>query len=319
KRQSSRPFSASRRFQSPCCRACAQGAPNARASRTPFHGTGGCGSRHLESPTGGCAKGMPRNSAPPDGRGAPRSWPLATATTSASGELPAAFLPSLAPDDRTLARHEHSATSVMAAIGLLNAMVIPQASVGTSLTRNITTTPMSRNTMPTATPTRWLAKSQVSEPMTAGPTNEVAVPDIVYNPKNSLSIVREAIFAISERPVTMPPVMKKAIEHCVTRNTLSGRLGNNPPVAVATGSIDTKNTLFGVTEHRTTFATRQPPTKTIVLYFEPMRVSSQPANMPAMAATTLLMSPSMMSIVGVHLRMPAANTPVNSMRDRNPS
>src|SRR5262245_17076677 len=262
---------------------------------------------------------MPRNSAPPDARAAPRSWPFETETPGASDELPAAFFPSLARDDPTLARHEHSAASAMAASSGLDSIVIGQPSVGTSLTRNITRNPTSRNTMPTATPTRWLVNSHVSKPMTAGPTNEVAVPDIVYSPKNSLSIVRGAIFAISERPVTMPPVMKKAIEHCVTRNTLSGSVGNNPPVEVAVTSIGTKNTLFGVTDHRITFATRQPPTKTMVLYFEPMRVSSQPEKKPAIAATTLLMSPSMMSIVGVHLRMPAANTPVNSMRDRNPS
>ena len=41
-----------------------QGAPSFVASRTPFHGFGGKGSCHRTLPRGGCAWGMPRNSAP---------------------------------------------------------------------------------------------------------------------------------------------------------------------------------------------------------------------------------------------------------------
>src|SRR5262245_62170882 len=120
---------------------------------------------------------MPRNSAPPDARAAPRSWPLATATTGASADPLAALLPSLAPEDETPKRHEHAAAAKRAAIRLVG--VIPQPSVGTSFTRNITTNPISRNATPTATPTRWLAKNEVRKPITAGPMNAVAVPDIV--------------------------------------------------------------------------------------------------------------------------------------------
>src|SRR5689334_24684867 len=120
--------------------------------------------------------------------------------------------------------------------------------------------------------------------MAAGPMKEVAVPDIAKRPKNSFSIDWGAILAIRERPVARPPVTTKAIEHWVTRNTLSGRVGKRPPVEVAAGSMGTKNTISVVTEQSTRLARRQPTTKKIVAAFEPMRVSSQPAKKPATAA-----------------------------------
>src|SRR5438128_2272537 len=116
---------------------------------------------------------------------------------------------------------------------------------------------------------------------------EVAVPDMAKSPKNSLSIDCGAILAMSERPVARPPVTTKAMEHWVTRNTLSGRVGNKPPVELAAASIGTKKTISVVTEHSTRLASRHPTTKKMVAGFEPMRVSSQPAKKPATAAATL--------------------------------
>ncbi len=118
--------------------------------------------------------------------------------------------------------------------------------------------------------------------------------------------------------MTSPPVTKKAAEHCAARNTLSGRVGNRPCGARGAATW-TKNTISGVTEQITTLATRQPPTNTMVAGLEPILVSSQPENSPARAATTLLISPSAISMVGVQCRMPAANTPVNSIMTMKPS
>src|SRR5215472_8080557 len=80
KRQSSLLVSASRLFQSPRT-GCAHGAPKDVASRTPFHLVAGMGSCQRKLPTGGCAYGMPRNSAPPEDLLTPRASPLAVPTT----------------------------------------------------------------------------------------------------------------------------------------------------------------------------------------------------------------------------------------------
>src|SRR5712691_759295 len=62
-RQSSLPVFAATVFQ--FASICAQGAAYLRASRGPLQGFGGTGSRQRISPTGGCAKGIALNTAPP--------------------------------------------------------------------------------------------------------------------------------------------------------------------------------------------------------------------------------------------------------------
>src|SRR5580658_2813373 len=59
------------------------GGPNATASRTPSHGTGGCGAWKRRSPTGGLANGMPRKVATPLPAWStrPRTRPAAVRTT----------------------------------------------------------------------------------------------------------------------------------------------------------------------------------------------------------------------------------------------
>jgi len=57
-----------------------QFAPNSTAGRTPVHFTGGWGGRHLNSPTGGAANGMPLNDATPSSI-KPCTSPLSTRTT----------------------------------------------------------------------------------------------------------------------------------------------------------------------------------------------------------------------------------------------
>src|SRR5690349_1429903 len=57
------------------------------ASRTPVHALAGCGSRQRRLPTGGCAKGMFLNAAPPFDVRVPRSWPVLMVTI---GSEPAA-------------------------------------------------------------------------------------------------------------------------------------------------------------------------------------------------------------------------------------
>jgi hypothetical protein len=56
-----------------------QFAPNSTAGRTPVHFTGGWGGRHLNSPTGGAANGMPLNDATPSAI-KPCTSPLSTRT-----------------------------------------------------------------------------------------------------------------------------------------------------------------------------------------------------------------------------------------------
>jgi hypothetical protein len=62
------------------CGLCVQGAPKAVASRTPFQGFTGAGSRQRSAPTGGSAKGMPLKAAPPFSSAAPCTSPPVTAT-----------------------------------------------------------------------------------------------------------------------------------------------------------------------------------------------------------------------------------------------
>ncbi len=80
-----------------------------------------------------------------------------------------------------------------------------------------------------------------------------------------------------------------------------------------------KNTVSGVTDSSTMLASRHPPTKIRVARLEPIFWSSQPANRPQRAATTLLISPSTLSMVAFQCRIPAANTPVNSIMAMKPS
>src|SRR5690242_6243419 len=58
------------------------------ASRTPVQAFAGCGSRQRRLPTGGCAKGIFLNSAPPFDVRLPRSWPVLIVTI---GSDPAAL------------------------------------------------------------------------------------------------------------------------------------------------------------------------------------------------------------------------------------
>ncbi len=81
----------------------------------------------------------------------------------------------------------------------------------------------------------------------------------------------------------------------------------------------TKNTMSGVTEKITILAISPPSTNMMVAHLEPIRSSSQPAKRPAMTATTLLARPSTTSILALQCRMPAANTPVKSIRAMKPS
>jgi hypothetical protein len=57
-----------------------QFARKSTAGRTPVHFTGGWGGRHLNSPTGGAANGMPLNDATPSSIN-PCTSPLSTRTT----------------------------------------------------------------------------------------------------------------------------------------------------------------------------------------------------------------------------------------------
>ena len=71
-----------------CFRVCGAGVLRARraeGSGGAYAGPGfrGCGSRQRRAPTGGCAKGIPLNAAPPLSRSAPRSWPLFMEATGA--------------------------------------------------------------------------------------------------------------------------------------------------------------------------------------------------------------------------------------------
>ncbi len=81
----------------------------------------------------------------------------------------------------------------------------------------------------------------------------------------------------------------------------------------------TKKTMSGVTEKMITLAISPPSTKNMIAFLDPTFSSSQPANSPPRVATTLLASPSTTSILALQCRMPAANTPVNSIRAMKPS
>ncbi len=58
--------------------------PNLSVRRTPSHGLTGCGGCHRKSPTGGAAKGMPRNARTPSGPVVPSTTPIAVVTRSSA-------------------------------------------------------------------------------------------------------------------------------------------------------------------------------------------------------------------------------------------
>jgi hypothetical protein len=79
-KQSSEPRAAASWFHAASI--CAQEGPKSEASRIPPQGLTGAGSRHRKSPTGGSAKGRPRNAAPSGfGNSSPRTWPPVMDTT----------------------------------------------------------------------------------------------------------------------------------------------------------------------------------------------------------------------------------------------
>ncbi len=81
----------------------------------------------------------------------------------------------------------------------------------------------------------------------------------------------------------------------------------------------TKKTMSVVTEKMITLAISPPRTKRMVAILEPAFSSSQPAKRPPNVATTLLARPSTTSILAFQCRIPAANTPVNSISAMKPS
>src|SRR5580658_6373591 len=79
-RQSSEPRAAASWFHAASI--CAQEGPKSVASRIPLQALTGAGSRHRRSPTGGSAKGRPRNAAPSGfGSTRPRTLPPVRDTT----------------------------------------------------------------------------------------------------------------------------------------------------------------------------------------------------------------------------------------------